>query len=402
MTLRINKKFWAYILVLFAILCSGTVIFNIKYNSVFIPIFIVIAGICNATMNQGKVRLQQNKLTVVILLVFLFINSLVHSFDGVALNGVVQIALYIVGVYLITNAIGFGEYRRVYIDVVVVLSVISLIVLFCVNTGILSAHKEIINGKGFLISSLHVVGWENTIFRNRLCGLFHEPGMFQIIINIAILYSLDEIIGVSDFSGVKKQLFQIIILIITLLETRSTAGYLVFGFEVVYFLWKKRKTIRNKFLKILYWSTIPIFGVVMASMLKSDVVVSKLQSTNISFSIRMNDFISGIKMIFLQPILGLGYESKLYYSSIEEYGIDSMSNGIFNIAIMLGVPFIICVLVLLIRNMRRQKWNVSLIIVLFVFVIQGLVESWFFFPVSLAFLFSWKEQKENVRREYCE
>ena len=85
-----------YLVVLMAILCSGTVIFNIKYNSIFIPLWCMFSALTNLINNgQRKVLINNLKVPCVIFCLIL-VNTIFWIADGVQLNGIAQIMFYMI------------------------------------------------------------------------------------------------------------------------------------------------------------------------------------------------------------------------------------------------------------------------------------------------------------------
>ena len=255
------------------------------------------------------------------------------------------------------------------------------------DVDIIPTERRNINGKYYLISLLHVVGWENTRF-SRICGLFHEPGMYQIILNTAILFCGNKLLNEID----KTTMIQVIILTVTLFLTQSTSGYIVFTM-IAFAVWWKIKNIKMKRQwRFLYLLSFPLLCGVLLRILTSNTIINKFSTKNISFRIRTNDLLSGIKVIFSRPILGYGYSSESYLRGISAFEIEDMSNGIIGFVIMFGILAMIVVLVCLFVNVRKQHWKINSNFVILFYLIEASVESWIFFPVSLAMIF-WREDK---------
>ncbi len=381
---KIKTTIANYILIFMMIMCSGTVIFNIKYNSVFIPIFAVCA-ISNYFINKRPMI----SIDFLVIMFVIFLNFLFHLFDEVAINGLIQITLYVIGTYAVIKKITFEEYKKCYINIVVILSVIAILMFFSVNIGYLNHSLQVINGKGFQIALNHVVGWGNTVFNNRMCGLFHEPGMFQIIINIALLYLVDNVAQNGCLNGYKLKAF---ILIIAVLLTRSTAGYLMMSYILAILYIRHASYIKRTIDLVLNLIVLTFVLISCFFIATSDVVLNKLDQNNISYNIRLNDFYSGIKMIIEKPFLGYGYNSGLYVESSRMYEIDSISNGLISAIIMFGVPAIVILIILVINSLKKNEWHFPLLVVFLFYILEQMVESCFFFPISLAFFFVFKKK----------
>lgn len=377
----IRKDCLDYITVLFMILCSGTVVFNIRYNSIFIPIFCLYTLIRGVSIGKYKRNLPVLS-TIIVAILF---NGFVHVFDGVAWNGLTQVTLYLIGTAVACSTMSFERYKKTYIELLSYLTVLSIIIFWGVANGLLGHSKVNVNGSFYQIALFHIVGWGDTVFNTRMCGLFHEPGMFQVILNIGILYQADNIL---KHEICKKDVVRLLLFAVGVLLTRSTTGYIVMCITLSSLYFKIKKYMKNKYLKVLYYGTVPACFFVGYKLLSSEVIVNKFSSNNISYNIRTNDFLSGILMLAKQPILGYGYNSKLYTKTSLKYGMDSMSNGIMGLLLMFGILLTILFLYFMVRKIRNTKWTVNKLIVIAVIMIEEMTESWFFFPVSLAFIFS--------------
>lgn len=368
-----------YVTVLFMILCSGTVFFNIKFNSVFIPMFCMFSILCNIVNGYWR----KNRALFICVIVLVLFNGAVHLFDNVAWNGIIQIILYIVGTSFACSSMSFERYKFVYIKVVIILTSIAIFVSFCVTEGLVDHIKININGSFYQMAFLHVVGWGDTVFNTRMCGLFHEPGMFQIILNLGVLFVTDNIV---KFGARQKSITQLIFLSLGVLLTRSTSGYIILCVILSVLYFRVKKHLKKAITKIFYYLTIPIVVLVGYGILSSEVVTDKFASTNISYAIRRNDLYAGILMLLKNPILGYGYNSKLYNSVAKGYGMDSMSNGVIGLMLMFGIPVAGTLLFLLVRGTNKIEWSINKKIVFLVLLLEEMTESWFFFPVSLAFM----------------
>lgn len=388
--LIIHKNDTDYITVLLMILCSGTVFFNIKYNSIIIPLFCIYSTVCS----MGRGRWKKNKFWIIELVVIMFLNGIFHIFDEVAWNGVIQNVLYIIGTGMACASMSFERYKNVYIKIVSVLTVIAICVFMGVSTGVLEHIKTNVNGSFYQMALLHVVGWGDTVFNTRMCGLFHEPGMFQIILNIAVLYITDNILEL----GIKRRsTVQLILFIFAILLTRSTSGYIVLCITLSILYVRGKKYAKKWITKVIYYLAIPIVIIIGYNILSSEVVIGKFTTTNISYNIRLNDIYAGMSMLFQKPILGYGYNSMSYTSIANSYGMDGMSNGVIGLLLMFGIPLATILIVVMLRNTKKLKWNVNRKIVIMVLFLEELTESMFFFPVSLAFLFPYYQNKRGEK-----
>lgn len=131
--------------------------------------------------------------------------------------------------YSILQIVG-KDFMRAYLYVTVIIAAIS-IPLFLYNLlGVIIpgiAYSDV----GISIGIYTEVFQEYYGFIERNSGMFWEPGAFQGYLNIAIAFAL-----LLPHKNDKKWKLQIGILVAALLTTKSTTGYLVFGFIVIYYL----------------------------------------------------------------------------------------------------------------------------------------------------------------------
>ena len=95
-------------------------------------------------------------------------------------------------------------------------------------------------------------------------------------------------------------------------------------------------------------------------------------------------------MIVDKPLFGYGYNSALYNDVSSRYNMDGISNGFIGTIIMFGIPMIIFVMIMTLKNTKRSGWNIPVLIVIVFFVMEQMTEFSFFFPVSLVFIFAFR------------
>ena len=384
-----------YISVLMLIFSSGTVIFNIKYNSIFIPFWCLVVLIANSFCGKRRgVAVLKNLETPIFLVVFIIFNTCFHVLDGVQLNGVFQLCFYILGTAIVCSFMSFKEYKKYFINCVFVMAIVAISVFCLALFGYLPYRAETINGHNYLITLGHVLGWDGSFFTTRVCGLFHEPGMFQIILNTAILYIADNMLEVRDFKGELGTLIKLLVLALGVFLTRSTSGYLAFALIMAVFFAMKRKTIKKNWLKILYILSIPLAVAVLIMLLNNEVIVDKFQSDNMSFSIRQNDLMIGLEIMKQAPIMGWGYMSEGFFNTFADYDLKSFSNGLIAYMDMSGIPLILFLIASV--YCRKKNFRINILAVLLFYGIQNVTESCLFFPAILAFVFKFSEESPII------
>lgn len=395
-----------YILICLMLMCSGTVIFNVKYNSIFIPLFVVYSFCFAIITEQGKLRVKKNEFILFLIITcFILASTVVYYHDGVAINGVVQKLFYLFGTWCACKTITYKNYKDIYENIVVLMCVVAIIIQVLIIVGILSYQWTDINGRLFPLALGHCVSWRSGNFY-RLSGLYIEPGMFQIIVNIAIMYLIDDIQYVNEKKEKKRMVLFLGICIVSVLMTLSTTGYICLAILMVGGIVKIWKNISNIVLKRAIVVLIPILiGSVIYKILKSNVIINKFASDNYSLLIRKNDVQSGITLMFNKPILGYGYGTKSLSAAFEKAGIANISSGLVGESISFGLIVVVTLIFLMLMNAKRCSRYVVLISIAF-YLIANMSESCLFFPVLLTFCFSFKRDQDykledNLSKQIC-
>lgn len=387
----------SYVLTWFMLMCSGTVIFNIKYNSLFIPLFVMYSVSYVVLKEKGKLKIKTNEFVLLLAIVcFMLGSTVIHFNDGVALNGVVQKLLYLLGTWFACKAMSYKEYKYCYENLTAVLCVVAIIIQMLCILGRLPYRWTDINGRLFPLALGHCVSWRNGDFY-RLSGLYIEPGMFQIVINIAIMYLIDDIGRDDNKKGKRRTVLFLIIYIASVLMTMSTSGYITLIILMSIGIIRYWNRISNKQIKKILFVLIPVvLSAIIYAVLHSSVIVDKFEKSNYSLLIRKNDIFAGISLIFSRPIFGYGYGTRKLSAAFSATGIANISSGLLGESISFGIVVTIILLVLVITNVKgNSKYisNVSIII----YLISNISEACLFFPIMLAFCFSFKlDQNSKV------
>lgn len=161
-------------------------------------------------------------------------------------------------------------------------------------------------------------------------GIFWEPGLYQIYLNLSLIY----------FLYVKEPFFKrrwltVIYLLFGIYTTGSTTGLFLAAFIVGYYAFFNSSM--GLFVKVVFiLAAISIASAVVIPYLM-DNLTTKMDSA--SYLMRMNDLTFGYDVFMSKPVLGHGIANDIYkalYSSSfgEERGD---SNGLINVLINFGI-----------------------------------------------------------------
>ena len=173
-------------------------------------------------------------------------------------------------------------------------------------------------------------------FRN--IGIFCEAPMFSVnlVIAIAIKVFLQpyRIID-KNRKGYKSNIVKIIIMMVALITTLTTTGYIAIIFIVIAkYIIGKPKNARIKVIKYLTGMLVALIG----SRVAYGIYINKAES--VSWMVRLDDFSAGIKAWRRSPIWGNGYGDetvlKSFMSSFRSWNM-GYSNSIFTVLAQGGI-----------------------------------------------------------------
>lgn len=290
------------------------------------------------------------------------------------------------------------NFITVYVKLVSALSLISL-VLWGVSwispsilTKFLTPSVAISYGGSTFYGKLFYV-MRDDLSRN--CGIYTEPGRFQVILNVALFFLLfyRGKIKISD-----KQYFRyVVIVIIALISAQSTTGYITFlaivlGFILVrqpgLYQGKKIKTWILILLAITFSALVVDFNVHGSESIISKAFLSKTMSEN-TFDLNASTGkyrLASIQLTWQSIIkhpLGVGYENLEILKSSAE--LASAGNGLLSTMAALGV---VPVFYLLLWMFKPVFFSMNSKIVFWVFFIMllntTLSQTYLFYPSYIA------------------
>lgn len=298
--------------------------------------------------------------------------------------------LLLIGSYFFYTSFTYERFKRMYLNTVTVMAVVSIALFFVVESGFVTPEYQTKGNSEALMFMFHKMGGEGRSLFGRLAGIYWEPGAYQIILNMGLLLYINELIN-NKIS--KSQIRKFIIIIIALLLTQSTAGYMMLGLIGGY--WTFRKLLVKGFsIKSIF---ITLIGIIVITILyNSSVVQDKLAQQDkegTSYEIRRADNIALMIMIYEKPLFGYGQDSVEFERLSNALDNKSSSNGILSLLATLGIIYFYIYLRFLIKGLNRTyliKRDVILIFVLFLFL--NAFEVFWYFPLAFIFHFDFKKE----------
>lgn len=326
---------------------------------------------------------------------FVLINLILYP------NGVIQLAYKLV--ILMLSAIMFMIFKKKNTDIReyfynCVLAIAFITLIFYVFADLLKLplpYKYIYNGSGYYYRSFFGVfyTYHYNFLIPRLSGLFWEPGAYQIYLNIALFYYI---------FNKKSNVFQYLILILSIILTRSTTGYciacLLIAYQVIYSDYISEK-LRKKI--IIYATTSAVLLIVIILAIK----IITTSGDKGSFTLRIADISNGLKIFIKNPIFGTGFNNDGPFIAIDTFGRGS-SNGFISYLYMTGIIGLVVVFFPFIINIKNNPNKRKPIVWFVLFILFNSTEPFynlplmgFFLGVEYALLFNWAFRRLKSERK---
>ena len=274
------------------------------------------------------------------------------------------------------------------------IATISLILFIPLN--LLSIHVPGFEWKPDRITYIIYTFVEQHHYRN--CGLFWEPGAFSGILILCIALNIRQLPQLWKYHK-----FKVFVIVLALITTQSTTGYLILFVIGSYFLlfFVKDKTIAFTMLPLLL-----IVGIVVytnAAFL-ADKVEHQSESTAVldkgEFSnSRFGSFVFDMTYIKKHPVIGNGFNEITRYADNPEIiqliqmGQDPANgNGLSNFMACLGIPFVFIYILLSYKAMLTIDKKVAILVTL-VITLSLISEQWLTYPLFTGIIFFTNKKK---------
>lgn len=279
-------------------------------------------------------------LLYIIFFVGILLSLSLYTGGGITLPSVASAFMKMMIAYLILKTVG-SRFSETYIKLIVFLAAISLF-------GYLTDRLHLFDALITKLPPIGGLGYEGIfyVFRhpwhmNRNNSIFFEPGAYQAFLNAALFLIF---FTKTDFENRRKWLY-IVILVITLITTFSTTGFLIFLAMFPVFLYKSNIfSFSNKAAIIGAASVVVVaFSAQFYStfVVKVDQYLSAGEHQLGSSAVeRASDVIADMQ-IFKNHIFGLGYDRyQEEFAALGRRNVEGGStNGVTKTLAMMGLPF---------------------------------------------------------------
>ncbi len=384
---------WILYVFCLEILCfSGGQRFYVEHNLTFLLIWIVtcVAVFIKKEYDYGTdiVEWFHGACPIILLICWTLLSTIV-------VNQVVDFSFlsYIIfplGMILALSYFDFYQLRQCLLKLLSYLLGVSILVHIGYNIDLVSAEL-IDDGEKVIAMSLYFfnVGWGEieSVSITRFSSIYWEPGQCQIVIMyVLVLFSDDIQNHIYDILYLLKKYG---VLLIAILLTGSTTGYIVFALFISGLLLFNMSLLSQKRIMPFFIAVILSFCI-LSLFYFSDVVQSKFAqgesiSDDNSFAIRMADNISCLTVAIENPFFGLGVNSEALNAELSSYGNTTGSNGWLFSAAQMGFVYIIIMFFAMYVNIKLMNFRLLTGIPLLILIFSQANEYATFFPLMWLF-----------------
>lgn len=283
---------------------------NINATIVAIPRYMMVvfcvAGIIYV-LRHAERRIVGGQLIMYMLMLMTFVVAC--YFNQESISRVVIKILCMTSALLITLIVPFQRFTHAYNRVLYFLAWFSLVieVLAYLTPALVRIMPVVTNSSGFQIRSLIFAG----VFEHKLgmqvirsTGIFWEPGVYQIYLNIAICFEL--------FVATRINRKHLTVYLLALAITFSTTGYIAcIWILACYFLFFRGKTVQSRFKSVLAFVVLLLIiaGLLMlfdSSILTQTVFGKLFDEQNGSTNVRLASVVINLEILHDHPLFGIG------------------------------------------------------------------------------------------------
>ena len=252
-----------------------------------------------ANVNKGF-RLK-NILFASTIIILQIISCLVHN---ESVRNYIFVASVVAVAFLLVSFYSFELIKKCFVNVVFALSLYSLFLwLICsLIPSFANVLPKSVNSNGMVfpnaVFSLVEYSARTNTFRNT--SIFREPGVYAVYLSIAMIFSL---------SNAKNNYLHLVIFLLAMITTFSTAGYILLALLLsYYFLFKISSKYRFPIL-LLFFLLIVVFSLTTDFLSPQGPLFSKFDSSSDtygSFYARLQSAKTDFKIFLSNPLFGIG------------------------------------------------------------------------------------------------
>ncbi|MFI3227937.1 MAG: hypothetical protein R3Y09_11115 [Clostridia bacterium] len=389
-----------YILVFLFINLSGNVFFmELNYSvSCIMIFFLTLLVFCYK--NNFKIWIDINTMYFIILgIMFILIPMVVYKDSP---SSYIALSLQMIIAFMGSKIMDFRRFVTVFINIMLFLSVISLICFFLYQVypqiALFFPMTPAIASVNYYNAGLYVfqelVGYGRFVATTRNNGVFWEPGAYQAFLNTCLVFFLHFKYNDSKEKYVKTKT---IILIITILTTFSSNAYILLAVILITYSKKIFKMRYNTFLLLI----IGMIAVALFAIFTGVLETAMVKMFNKFYTEFSNGMQGATIRISLDKIHYLWSEGNLYFWGMSfgryvEIG-ESCWNSVIHTALTLGIPFTIMMIYGYYKFSKIFKANFLTIFIVLIF--SFFTETLFWRPLFLLMIFYGIKKRKDIDYE---
>lgn len=391
MTLNISKskckKILQYVLIYLLFAYTGMPIVNLLSNDVFYMICLSISMLILILIVK---KINKYVVCFIILTIISLLSTNAYTGGSLSIGTTLTIISRLLIVYVAIN-VDKDEFLNRFLRLSYIFSIISLVIYFLIlilgDASLRPIYSKLYNtGHQYGLFFIRF----NTFHIGRNCGMFGEPGQYQVLLTTSLFFTLFKSNNLEQHLRLKY----IIILIITIITCQSTTGYIgLFSILLIYMISPNIEEDKGIKKLIIFAFLFLIFYIVLFVKKDSSLyynMFGKILTENNQLDLsggsggaRTNSIISIFSNIAQNPryLMGIGYNHKL---AIEIDGCSGIlglliSTGIFTFSIIYGYSIV---------SLYKHKKNIlEYLLCIFLIINTGLSQPNILHPILLVLSF---------------
>lgn len=373
-----SRSVFDYITIFVMILSFGTAYFYL-YNAGITLLLLLVISVLYKIINWAPIKFN---LFSIVYLILIPINIFLYGCDMNMIGDII----FLISCMLIFSSFNFDSFRHKYLNVVFILAFVSIVLEFFYLFGVI--RPILVDVKyglfGHYMYGYHVFGGGQWGMHNQLSGMFWEPGIYQMVLNLSLIINLDLF---DKHVLVKYKKIKIATIFFAIIMTMSTTGYLVLGVVILGWLFKKSKISLGYM--ILISTAILLF---LAVIKYSTVIAGKFSEDNASYVIRSNDVFSFFEIIREYPLFGAGVHSRTYMNIAAKYGMTgAQSAGILFQTAQFGLFWVAAFFFSCLIEFRKRRIMMKSLFYVTAVLFLGMGEPLAYAPLMLIYVLPFKK-----------
>lgn len=376
-----------YISITFLIISGGGVVMELAKPRLILLLILISIKIMQHLVNRHFVLKKRLLVVFSISVLYLVTHMICFLKNDISVPYYMYMILEMILVFIIVQEMSCTQFCTSYVNIIITLAIVSLC-LYSYNQFYDQSNRTIAIGNTYRLWML-----QNIKFPTRNAGVFWEAGVYQCYLNLALFILL----YISPGNKGRKNYIKITIILITILTTLSTSGYIIMVLMLSCKLLGQYKQSKNRVQLILGMLSPVLIIIMIMVLIKSDTFYNKFFTDHISLSMRETDLNAVLPIIHDSGLFGFGAGSYKKQLMMYSYGIalKGQGNSIAYSATVanFGILFLIAYIAGILKNIYKLFGKHGIILIL-VMLVNWLVEPLMTIPIYMFFYYGF--QGDNI------